>query len=212
MGQDIRKMLQEDKESRKFKMPEGHQSRFEDRLNKAFPEKKKSAGRKWFLQIAAILVVALAAGGFFYFNSGTSVDPYGTQVVETSEEKNSDINSEEKEKNTENSAKQFQLSDVSPQYKKIEDYYMASLNMELAKLDVNNENKELIDSFMKQLAELDKEYKRLNNELNELGPNEQTIEAMVANLQLRLELLFKLKQKLKEIKESKDNSYENAQA
>tara|TARA_Y100000034_G_C6805851_1_gene361829 strand:+ start:348 stop:974 length:627 start_codon:yes stop_codon:yes gene_type:complete len=208
MGQDIRKMLQEDKESRKFKMPEGHQARFEDRLNKAFPEKKKSAGRKWFLQIAAILVVALAAGGFFYFNSGTSVDPYGTQVVETSEENPL----EEKEKKTENSAKQFQLSDVSPQYKKIEDYYMASLNMELAKLDVNNENKELIDSFMKQLAELDKEYKRLNNELNELGPNEQTIEAMVANLQLRLELLFKLKQKLKEIKESKDNSYENAQA
>ena len=208
MGQDIRKMLQEDKESRKFRMPEGHQSRFADRLNKAFPEKKKSAGRKWFLQIAAILVVALAAGGFFYFNSGTSVDPYGTQVVETSEENPL----EEKEKKTENSAKQFQLSDVSPQYKKIEDYYMASLNMELAKLDVNNENKELIDSFMKQLAELDKEYKRLNNELNELGPNEQTIEAMVANLQLRLELLFKLKQKLKEIKESKDNSYENAQA
>ncbi|MFC6858561.1 hypothetical protein [Zunongwangia atlantica] len=208
MGQDIRKMLQEDKESRKFKMPEGHQVRFEDRLNKAFPEKKKSAGRKWFLQIAAILVVALAAGGFFYFNSGNSVDPYGTQVVETSEENPL----EEKEKKTENSAKQFQLSDVSPQYKKIEDYYMASLNMELAKLDVNNENKELIDSFMKQLAELDKEYKRLNNELNELGPNEQTIEAMVANLQLRLELLFKLKQKLKEIKESKDNSYENAQA
>ena len=208
MGQDIRKMLQEDKESRKFKMPEGHQSRFEDRLNKAFPEKKKSGNYKWFLQIAAILVVALAAGGFFYFNSGTSVDPYGTQVVETSEENAL----EGKEKNSENSAKQFQLSDVSPQYKKIEDYYMASLNMELAKLDVNNENKELIDSFMKQLAELDKEYKRLNNELNELGPNEQTIEAMVANLQLRLELLFKLKQKLKEIKGSKDNSYENAQA
>ncbi|MCC4230141.1 hypothetical protein [Zunongwangia profunda] len=207
MGQDIRKMLQKDKESRKFKMPEGHQARFEDRLNKAFPKKRKSGGRKWFFQIAAILVIALAAGGFFYFNSGTSVDPYGPQVVETSEEKPV----EEKKENT-TATKQFQLSDVSPQYKKIEDYYMASLNMELAKLSINKENKELIDSFMKQLAELDKEYKRLNNELNELGPNEQTIEAMVANLQLRLELLFKLKQKLKEIKGSKDNSYENAQA
>ncbi|MEO2070450.1 MAG: hypothetical protein ABGW99_03840 [Zunongwangia sp.] len=207
MGQDIRKMLQEDKESRKFKMPEGHQARFEDRLDKAFPKKRKSGGRKWFFQIAAILVIILAAGGFFYFNSGTSVDPYGPQVVETSEEKPV----EEKKENT-TATKQFQLSDVSPQYKKIEDYYMASLNMELAKLSINKENKELIDSFMKQLAELDKEYKRLNNELNELGPNEQTIEAMVANLQLRLELLFKLKQKLKEIKGSKDNSYENAQA
>ncbi|WBL23167.1 hypothetical protein [Zunongwangia sp. HRR-M8] len=208
MGQDIRKMLQDDKEKQKFQIPEGHHARFEDRLNKSFPEKKKSGNYKWFLQIAAVLVVALAVGGFFYFSSGNSVDAYGNQVVENSEESPA----EEKEKKSENSAKQFQLSDVSPQYKKIEDYYMASLNMELAKLDVNNENKALIDSFMKQLAELDKEYKRLNNELNELGPNEQTIEAMVANLQLRLELLFKLKQKLKEIKESKDNSYENAQA
>ena len=207
MGQDIRKMLQDDRESRKFKMLEGHQARFEDRLDKAFPKKKKSGSSKWFLQVAAVLVVAVAAGGFFYFNSGTSVDPYGSQVVDTSEEKPV----EEKKENTA-ATKQFQLSDVSPQYKKIEDYYMASLNMELAKLNINKENKELIDSFMKQLAELDKEYKRLNNELNELGPNEQAIEAMVANLQLRLELLFKLKQKLKEIKESKDNSYENAQA
>ena len=143
MGQDIRKMLQKDKESRKFKMPEGHQARFEDRLNKAFPKKRKSGGRKWFFQIAAILVIILAAGGFFYFNSGTSVDPYGPQVVETSEEKPV----EEKKENT-TATKQFQLSDVSPQYKKIEDYYMASLNMELAKLSINKENKELIDSFM----------------------------------------------------------------
>ncbi|MDN3595059.1 hypothetical protein [Zunongwangia endophytica] len=208
MGQDIRKMLKEDKERQKHKMPDGHQSRFEDRLNTAFPEKKKSGNSRWYLQIAAILVVALAAGGFFYFSGNfNGIDSNGTQVVETTDEKPT-----EKEAQDSAITKQFQLSEVSPQYKKIEDYYMASLNMELAKLEINDKNKELIDSFMKQLTELDKEYKRLNNELNELGPNEQTIEAMVANLQLRLELLFKLKQKLKDIKESKDNSYENIQA
>ncbi|HSI70275.1 MAG TPA: hypothetical protein VK941_08595, partial [Gillisia sp.] len=75
-----------------------------------------------------------------------------------------------------------------------------------------NDNKALIDAFMLELEELDKEYQRLNAELNEAGPNEQTIEAMVANLQLRLELLLKLKNKLNEIKNSKNKNYENLQA
>ena len=107
--------------------------------------------------------------------------------------------------------KQFQLSDVSPEFKKIENYYLAGINMELAKLEINNDNKALIDAFMLQMEELDKEYQRLNAELVELGPNEQTIEAMVANLQLRMDLLRKLKSKLNEIK-SKNKSYEDLQA
>lgn len=56
---------------------------------------------------------------------------------------------------------------------------------------------------MLELEELDKEYQRLNTELNETGPNEQTIEAMVSNLQLRLDLLRRLKIKLNEIKNLK---------
>ena len=89
---------------------------------------------------------------------------------------------------------------------------MAGINMELAKLEVNNDNKALIDAFMLEMEELDKEYQRLNAELNESGPNEQTIEAMIANLQLRMDLLRKLKTKLKELKQSKNKSYENLQA
>lgn len=46
-----------------------------------------------------------------------------------------------------------------------------------------------MDSYMERLAELNKEYHRLNEELNELGPNDQTINALIKNLQLRLQLL-----------------------
>lgn len=96
--------------------------------------------------------------------------------------------------------------------KKVEDYYLASLNIQLAKIDLTPENKELVDSFMSKLETLDQEYVALNTEIEQSGINEETIEAMIANLQLRLDLLKKLKTKLNELKQSKNEHYENYQA
>jgi prefoldin subunit 5 len=61
-----------------------------------------------------------------------------------------------------------------------------------------------MDSYMDRLAELNKEYQRLNQELNQMGPNDQTIGALINNLQLRLQLLQKLKTKLNQLKSSKN--------
>ena len=74
----------------------------------------------------------------------------------------------------------------------------------MANLEVSDENNDLVDGYMEQLAVLDAEYKKLNIELNEIGPNDQTIEALIQNLQLRLELLKKLKEKLNQLKLSKN--------
>jgi hypothetical protein len=202
MAQDIREMFKNDKDSRENKLANGHQNRFEDRLEKEFPEKRK-ANSFLFLKIAAILVVALGLGFFFLkpdkpFNNEPTVADAPTDTVK--EERNKNVSSEENN---------FQLSQISPEFKKIEDYYMASLNIELSKINITPKNKALIDSFMNQMSELDKEYQRLNIEVKETGINEQTLEAMVANLQLRLDLLKKLKNKLKELKQSKKNKYEN---
>ncbi|MDT0644415.1 hypothetical protein RM553_16370 [Zunongwangia sp. F363] len=201
MAQDIRDMFRNDESRESEKLRSGHQRRFEAKLDKALPQEKKT-NRFPYLKIAAVLVVAFGIAMFF-LKPGSGADE--NRIVETPMEENAD-------KTTTQPEKQFQLSDVSPQYKEIENYYMASLNLELAKLNINDDNKALIDAFMAKLAELDKEYKRLNADLNESGPNEQTVEAMVANLQLRLELLFKLKNKIKEINESKNENYENLQA
>ena len=200
MAQDIREMLRNQDSDSTEKLNKGHIKRFEARLNKELPQ-KKSHSSYYFLSIAAVLVVALGIGLFFFNNPGavtTDTEIVDTPAQETTEE---ELLNE----------KQFQLSDVSPEFKQIENYYLASINMELAKLEINNDNKALIDAFMLQLEELDKEYQRLNAELTE-NPNEQTVEAMIANLQLRLELLLKLKNKLKEIKNSKNTSHENLQA
>lgn len=202
MAQDIRDLFRgEEDPTTGEKLNKGHQKRFEARLSKELPARKAGAGY-FYLRIAAIFIVALGIG-LFYFNSPEK-ESVENEIVTTPTEENIE--------ETLTPEKQFQLSDISPEFKKIENYYMAGINMELAKLEVNNDNKALIDAFMLEMEELDKEYQRLNAELNESGPNEQTIEAMIANLQLRMDLLRKLKTKLKELKQSKNKSYENLQA
>ena len=62
----------------------------------------------------------------------------------------------------------------------------------------------MVDDYMRRLSELNEEYKKLNIELNEIGPNDQTINALIKNLQLRLQLLQKLKEKLNQLKSSEN--------
>lgn len=206
MAQDIRKMLQEDR-TLPSRPPKGHQNRFEAKLEKAFPQEKeeKSTHRNFFfLKIAAVLVIALGVGFIFY----NQTDEFtGSQVTDAPVEVTPEDNSEEVPV-----TKQYQLSDESPEFKKIENFYLASLNIELAKLEVNDSNKALVDSFMKQLAGLDEEYKKLNAEISETGLSESSVEALISNLQLRLELLYKLKNKIKDINQSKNLQNESYQA
>ncbi|WZL88398.1 hypothetical protein VS868_12420 [Salinimicrobium sp. 3283s] len=205
MAQDIRKMLQEDK-SLPSQPPKGHLNRFEKRLEEHFPENKqeKSSNRSFFfLKIAAVLVVALGVGFFFLNNKETF---NGNEITDAPAEVE-----QEKEEEIE-VTKEYQLSDESPEFRKIENFYLASLNIELAKLDVNESNKALVDSFMTQLAGLDQEYKKLNAEISETGLTESSVEALISNLQLRLELLYKLKNKIKDINQSKIQGNENYKA
>ena len=204
MAQDIRKMLQEDR-SLPSKPPKGHQKRFEARLEETFPqEKKDKSGRNFFfLKIAAVLVVIFGVG-FFFVNQTNEFN--GPQVTETPVE--TQLDNEEEIPVT----KEYQLSDVSPEFKKIENFYLASLNIELAKLEVNDSNKTLVDSFMKQLEGLDQEYKKLNAEISETGLTESSVEALISNLQLRLELLYKLKNKIRDINQTKIKGNENYKA
>lgn len=200
MSQDLREMFRNEEGPASEKLPEGHKRRFEAKLEEALP-KEKSGSNYLFLKIAAVFIVVFGVGLIFFLPSGNQGD-LKNDIVETPVEE--DV--EEKELET-----QFQVSDVSPEFRKIENYYLASLNFEISKLEVTEENKALLDAFMKQLAELEKEYKRLNNEFSDIGANEQTVEALIVNLQLRLKLLYKVKNKIKEIKESKNEQHENYQ-
>ncbi|NNF18353.1 MAG: hypothetical protein HKN61_01155, partial [Flavobacteriaceae bacterium] len=98
------------------------------------------------------------------------------------------------------------LGDLSPDLEKIENFYLASINMELAELEISPENQNMVTDYMERLATLNEAYKDLQKELNDLGPNDQTIEALIYNLQTRLDLLYKLRDKINQLKSSKNET------
>lgn len=188
MAQDIRELFKEDKT--KERMPKNHQERFFSKLEEALPVKKKTKFI-WF-QIAAsvIILIGLSFGSFKYFQTEQLInETVADKVVETKT-----------------------LGDVSPGLKKVEDYYLASINLELSKVKYTDENKDVFDGYIEQLNILDKEYKNLSVELTENGPSELTVNALIDNLKYRLNLLYRLREQLKELNASDSKDKEASQS
>ena len=142
-----------------------------------------SLHREWYLNIAASIIVVLGISYGVVKATGGGPDIEPTTVVEDGGSAPTNITT---------------LGDLSPDLKKVEDYYLASINLELSKIQLTPENKELFDGYISRLEELNKEYDRLTQELTDNGPNELMIDALINNLKLRLNLLYRLKEKLKE--------------
>ncbi|GLU44171.1 hypothetical protein [Allomuricauda sp. NBRC 101325] len=192
MARDLREIFEKEREEKKYRMKEGHADRFLSKLEEELPNDppKRKVISLW-MQIAASVVVIIGLS-FFYFNSNSDVvNPDENVTVVDRNNQPSDVQT-------------ISLGDLSPDLRKIEAYYTTNINLQLSDLAADPENKELVDGYMDRLAELNKEYQRLNQELNELGPNDQTINALIMNLQLRLQLLEKLKSKLNQLNTSKN--------
>src|SRR5690606_11822285 len=103
-------------------MPENHQDRILGELDKALPISKKRPFN--WLQVAAsvLVLLGLSFGAYNYFkvtpSTHTTVAETKHEVVKT-------------------------LGDVSPGLKKVEDYYLASINLELSKMPYTAETKDL---------------------------------------------------------------------
>jgi len=196
MAQDIRDLLKGENPE-KAKLSKGHKSRFEAMLDKEMPQEKNSFS---WLKIAAIALVLLSVSffGYQYLSdfTGNINNTNANPIVEVDTKKN-------------DTPSQISIGDLSPDLKKVEDYYRTGINLQLASLKIDPENKDLVDGYMSQLSILDKEYKKLNLELNKEGPTEATITALIDNLKLRLELLFKLKNKLNEFKTQENETINN---
>ncbi|MGE5943343.1 MAG: hypothetical protein ACM31G_03285 [Flavobacteriales bacterium] len=177
MAQDIRDLFKGNQMQHET-MSENHQDRFIEKLDKALPISKKHKFN--WLRVAASVVVllGLSFGAYNYFK----VTPVKNTTV--ADAKPVDIKT---------------LGDISPGLKKVEDYYLASINLELSKMPYTPETKDLFDGYLEQLDGLDKEYQRLSVELTELGPNELTVNALIDNLKLRLNLLYRLRSQLQDL-------------
>jgi hypothetical protein len=110
MAQNIKKLIKREQKVSNQKMPKGHEARFLSKLDKELPEQQSKKSFN-FLQIAASIVVllGLSFAGYNYFKV-TPVEP--TEVVSTKS-----------------------IGEISPQLKKVEDYYLANINLELSKIN-----------------------------------------------------------------------------
>lgn len=190
-------MFRKERERQKPALRDGHKERFAALLEEELPQGRET-NRFLFIKLAASVVILLGIGWLFYPTS--ALDPV-QQVVESSMDMEQETVPD----------KVFDLQEIAPEFEKIENFYLASLNLELANLEVNDRNRGMIDSFMDQLAGLDKEYQHLNQELFEYGANSQTLEAMINNLQFRLELFKHVKSRMEIDKKKMKESYENVQ-
>ena len=174
MQQDIRDKFKDYKEDN-IQLSENHATRFESLLQSELHQpKSKKKNFKW-LSIAASIVLLVSLGIKFYPEA---------EIIELKQ----------------NQSKEITLGNISPEFQNIETYYTNSINLEISELELNDENKEIIEGYLLKIAELTKEYKSLTKELNTKGVNDATIDALIRNLQLRLQLLKRLKKQLKQLK------------
>ena len=177
MAQNLKKMFEEDRLKVQNGMPKGHKERFSKKLEQELPATSiKKRFRVWNIAASVVVLLGLSFGAYQFFKT-PPVIPEREQDVMTLKS----------------------LGDISPDLKKVEDYYFANINMELANVQLTPENKDLFDSYIVRLEELNKEYNRLSIELTVNGPNELTVSALIDNLKLRLNLLYRLKEQLREI-------------
>jgi len=176
MAQDIRDLFKNESVKHE-EMPKHHEARFLDKLEEVFPQEKSKPRFGW-LSIAAsiILLMGLSFGAFKLMQPNVDIDNElaSTETVKTKT-----------------------LGDVSPELKKVEDYYLASINLELSKIKPTANTKAMFDGFLEQLNELNKEYQTLSEELTENGVTELTINALIDNLRYRLDLLYRLRDQIK---------------
>ncbi len=174
MQKDIKEMLRNYKDE-SVELSSNHANKFEDLLNEEKHLQKPKRNFYKLLSIAASIVLLVSLGIKFYPTKNVEEEPKTT-------------------------TKQISLGSISPEFQTIEKYYKNSINIEISQLEMTDGNKDIVDGYLIKITELTKEYKSLTLELNTKGVNDATIDALISNLQLRLQLLKRLKKQLKQLK------------
>ena len=103
--------------------------------------------------------------------------------------------------------KQYTLASLSPELEKIENYYTNAITYELSQMAIGDENQPIFKKYFQKIEELTIQYKKQSAQLNIDTINEKTINALIDNLQLRLQLLLQLKEQLQTIKDHKNENH-----
>jgi len=155
-----------------------HRSVFENKLQKELHSTSGSPIK--FLMIAASVIMLFGMG---YVLTFTQKSP--TEQIQAPSAKVS-------------------LEEFSPELKKIENYYLTAINLELANLKLTDGNKLVFQEYFRKLNSLTNEYKLQSEQLQIDKIDEELINNLIDNLQMRLQLMIDLKNELEKLK-SKEN-------
>ncbi|RKF03609.1 hypothetical protein C8N26_1999 [Tenacibaculum lutimaris] len=183
MSKDIREILKNEVENTE-RLSTNHRQRFQQKLMDELHEKPSTKKSYQWLFIAASIMLLVSIGVKFYPTN--TIEPAIKEIPEEYRNK-------------------ISLGSISPELKTVEDYYVNTINYELSQLELTSANKELFDGYLTKIGELTKEYKSLTKELNTKGVNDDTINALIGNLQLRLQLLKRMQKQLQEFKNPTQN-------
>ena len=190
MPKDIKKTLKNYTDEN-INLSENHTKKFEAKLMQNLHQSKPKNQIFAWLSIAASLVLLVSLAIQFYPTKNIEDIKYPI------------------ENNESNQPEKVSLGSISPELNTIETYYTNSINYELSQLDLNENNKEILDQYLAKIGELTKEYKKLTQELSKKGINDATVDALISNLQLRLQLLKRLKKQLNDLKNLNTKQDEN---
>lgn len=106
------------------------------------------------------------------------------------------------------------LSEVSPQYKEVENYYIHQVNMmegEIINVDMKN-NPAQKEALLKEMESMDSVYVSLQKELKANPNDERIINAMIEHYQTKLDVMTYIVSQLKTIRNANQNEKENEKA
>ncbi len=176
MERDLRKIYRE-AQDQNAKMPQGHLEEFEQRLKEEFPKKRRSLRYIYWSSAAVVLILVTLV-----------IKPFDSKQEPQVKEHF------------------ISLGSLSPELEKVENFYTNGLQLQWANLKANSSNKELIKSTEDRMYLLGENYKVLTDELNENGPSEDLINAMIQNLEMRMRVLIQLKGRLNDLKKTENEN------
>ena len=104
------------------------------------------------------------------------------------------------------------LASISPEMANTQSFFTNAIAEELDKLEAETspEVQILIKDAMIQMNILENDYEKLKQNLTESGEDKRVIYAMISNFQNRIELLQNVLQQIEDVKQLKNNTYENS--
>ena len=108
-------------------------------------------------------------------------------------------------------SRRMTLSEVSPQYKEVENYYIHQVNLmesEIVNIDLKN-NPVQKEALMQEMRNMDSVYVSLQKELKANPNDERIINAMIEHYQTKVEVMTYIVNQLKSIRNENQNTTED---